>query len=116
MKDIVLQYYDAVDSGELDTLYALFSDDIEYQRCEENILGIEALKEFYSVNRTIHGKHTVYSILFEKDTVATRGVFKGKNGRDEDIILNFADFFVFNQGGQIAKRFTYLAEGFDKTQ
>lgn len=116
MKEATLQYYKAVDSGDLDTLYSLFSDDIEYQRCEENISGIEALKEFYGVNRTIHGKHTVHSIVSEEDVIATRGVFKGKNGKNEDIILNFADFFVFNQEGQIAKRFTYLAEGFEKTQ
>lgn len=112
---IVTDYYRLVDAGDYLPMYQLFSDNIIYQRCEQTLTGMKAFRHFYEVDRQISGQHTVQSSFSNANVVVARGMFVGKNRRDQAIQLDFADFFEFDEQGLISKRTTYLANGFDST-
>lgn len=115
-EELVMNYYTFVDSGDFESLYSLFSSDIFYKRCEQEISGIEQLKEFYEQERKINGRHTINDIIVNKKSVVVRGVFSGVNNNNESIKLEFADFFDFDDTDKIHKRFTYLANGYESTK
>ena len=115
-EDLVMSYYKFVDTGDFESLYSLFSDDIVYKRCEQEICGIEDFMNFYENERKINGKHTINNIIVNKKYVVTRGVFTGINSNNESIELEFADFFEFDISCKINKRFTYLANGYESTK
>lgn len=115
-KDLVMSYYKFVDIKDFESLYSLFSDDVVYKRCEQEIRGIEDFRNFYENERKINGKHTINDIIVNKKSVVTRGVFTGINSNNESIELEFADFFEFDISGKINKRFTYLANGYESTK
>lgn len=111
----VMLYYDLVDKADYPAMYLLFADDIVYQRCEQRIDGMTAFRQFYEADRHIVGKHTIHQSYTDKQTVITRGVFNGKNSRDDTITLTFSDFFEFDNNGKIVRRDTYLANGYQLT-
>lgn len=115
-EESVLSYYEFADTRNFESLYSLFSNNVAYYRCEQEILGIEQLKRFYEKERKINGNHIINNTIVNKKSVAVRGIFSGTNGNGETIKLNFADFFEFDDSGKINRRFTYLAEGYNMTR
>ena len=51
--DICKSYYEKVDKEQYDAVVSMFSANVIYQRCEEEISGIDRLKKFYKEDRKI---------------------------------------------------------------
>ncbi|MFC7166579.1 nuclear transport factor 2 family protein [Halospeciosus flavus] len=104
----VRDYYDYVDDEAYEDLYALFSEDVVYERPgQEAIEGKAEFREFYEAGRPLEdGEHEVVSVVAEGDTVAVRGRFSGVQG-GETVSFGFADFHEFDDEGRIARRYTY---------
>ena len=115
-KNAVKQYYFALDQNDLEGVFRLFSKDIDYNRCGFRIKGMEAFKAFFLNERTMRGKHTVKTMIAEENTVASRGTFRGKNAAGEEVYLQFAEFYFFDEEGLIFERSSYLAMGVDATK
>lgn len=115
-KRAVNQYYTALDSNNLEGVFRLFAQDIDYNRCGFEIKGLEALKAFFFNERTMRGNHTVESMIAEENVVASRGNFIGKNAEGGDVHLQFSEFYFFDKDGLINKRCSYLAMGVDATK
>lgn len=107
--DIVLRYYELIDTDELDAMYRLFHEDIVYRRPGyATITGMEALREFYESDRVIaSGEHTIVSLVAHDDKVAAEGEFRGTLGDGAEVSVRFADFFSFD-AGKIVWRNTYF--------
>ncbi len=105
----VRRYYELVDAGRLEEMYALFHDDVVYRRPGyEPLEGIEALRGFYEGERVIReGAHTVSSVALDGERIAVEGEFGGVLHDGSRVTVRFADFFVF-RGGRIARRDTYF--------
>jgi hypothetical protein len=93
-------------------MFALFSEDVYYKRCEEEIQGMDAFRNFYLKERTLEGEHTVSDSIIEGNKAAVYGIFHGTDGK----VLEFSDHFTFNDSGKICERRTYLAQGFESTK
>lgn len=108
-RDIVLAYYDAVDSGDTERLLSLFHPAAEYRRGGyPAIRGASELRHFYEEVRIIKaGKHVVHSAVAQDNEVGVRGSFTGISRDDRDLSVEWADFFTF-EGGLIRYRFTYF--------
>lgn len=113
--ELARQYYTLVDSGDIDNMLQLFSVDVTYNRCGEDVNGLEEMTVFYKEKRTLQGSHSIESMIVEGDTVVVRGVFNGKNDQEDRKCLQFADFFIFNEENKVTERRTYLAEGYNQT-
>jgi Ketosteroid isomerase-related protein len=106
--DAVRSYYESIDAEEYESVFALFDEEILYERPgQDNIEGTAALREFYLDDRPLtEGSHEVHSFVTEGDTVSVRGTFTGlQDGRR--VAFGFADFFVFTDAGTIGRRYTY---------
>jgi ketosteroid isomerase-like protein len=106
--DAVRSYYEYVDEGAHEDLFALFADDVVYERPgQEPIEGIEAFRQFYREGRPLSdGEHAVHDVVADGDTVAVRGEFSGRQGQTR-VSFGFTDFHVFDEDGSIAHRYTY---------
>lgn len=106
--DAVRSYYEYVDDEAYEELFALFADDIVYERPgQSSIDGIEAFREFYHEGRPLEdGTHAVDRIVAEADTVAVSGRFSGVQDGTE-VAFGFADFHTFDDDGLITHRITY---------
>lgn len=111
----VKDYYRLVDAADYAAMYALFSDDIIYQRCESVIQGMRAMRHFYEHERQISGAHTLNTLITQGNLTVACGIFIGSNRQGESIHLEFADFFTFAADGTITTRSTYLANGYALT-
>ena len=109
-KEKVCKYYELVDANKFEQLFFLFSSTVLYIRCEEKIEGMDDLKDFYLNKRRIKGKHNIDDVIQSDNIVVAKGKFIGEN-----LDLEFADFFYFDNTGKIEKRYTYLAKGYSST-
>ena len=107
--DRVRRYYDLVDAGSLQQMYALFDDDIVYRRPGyEPLAGIAAFRSFYEGQRIIReGAHTLTSLVDHGGHVAVEGDFHGTLHDGREVSVRFADFFTFD-GPRIIRRDTYF--------
>lgn len=106
---LVCRYYDTVDSGDDNATADLFAPDGAYDRPGYDTMVGEEIRTFYLENRVIEsGKHTLLDIIINGNQAASRGEFNGKLKDGSDASEGFADFFVFNAEGQIAKRTSYF--------
>lgn len=107
-QDVVREYYDRVDAGDIDELVSLFSPDVVYDRPgHPRIEGRGALERFYRHVRPLsNGSHDIHTILMDDGEVATRGTFEGTQAGDK-VQIGFADFFRFDDEGRIRYRYTY---------
>ncbi|WP_134670809.1 ester cyclase [Halorussus marinus] len=105
---VVRDYYDHVDEEDYEAVFALFADDVTYERPGQASLdGIEAFREFYLEDRPLDdGSHEVHDLAVDGDTVAVRGSFTGEQD-GEAVSFGFADFHRFDGEGRIAERWTY---------
>ncbi|MDH5021586.1 nuclear transport factor 2 family protein [Halobacterium rubrum] len=105
-RDLVHEYYDAVDDDRVDDLLALFADDVTYERPgQTSIDGKDALATFYREERALEGEHEIHDVVVDGDRVAVRGTFTGEQA-GEPVSFGFADFH-FVADGTIAERHTY---------
>ena len=104
----VRSYYEYVDDGKYEALFDLFAEDVTYERPgSETIEGLPASMRFYEQERPLdEGSHEVHDIVVDGDTVAVRGCFSGIQS-GEAVQFGFADVHVFDDEGNIAKRYTY---------
>jgi ketosteroid isomerase-like protein len=106
--DAVRNYYDRIDAEDYEAVFALFADDVTYERPgQSNLSGLEEFREFYLEDRPLEdGEHEVHDVTVGGDTVAVRGEFTGTQG-DEEVSFGFADFHRFDEDGLITERWTY---------
>ncbi|GGL63383.1 nuclear transport factor 2 family protein [Halocalculus aciditolerans] len=107
-EDAVRRYYEYVDAEAYEDLYALFADDVTYERPgRDAIQGQDAFRAFYEDGRPLEdGEHTVHAVVVDGDTAAVRGTFSGVQGGDR-VEFGFADFHEFDDDGKITNRYTY---------
>lgn len=105
----IKEYYRLVDANDIDGILALFTANCIYERPGyDPILGSQALRRFYEVDRVIAaGVHVVGRPLTAADSAAVEGVFKGVLRSGEEVSVRFADFFHM-VGGLIDLRRTYF--------
>jgi len=105
---VVRSYYESIDAEAYDSVFALFDDDVVYERPGQgDIEGMDALRDFYLDGRPLaEGSHEVHSMTAEDDTVSVRGTFRGVQDGDR-VAFGFADFFVFTDAGTVGRRYTY---------
>jgi len=105
---VVRDYYDYVDEENYEALFALFAEDVTYERPGRSSLsGIEAFREFYQDDRPLEdGSHELLDLAVDGDTVAVRGRFEGEQD-GEPVAFGFADFHRFDEDGYITERWTY---------
>ncbi|WP_135825467.1 nuclear transport factor 2 family protein [Halorussus ruber] len=106
--DAVRDYYDSIDAEEYESIFALFADDVTYERPgQSNLSGMDEFREFYLEDRPLEdGSHEVHDLVADGDTVAVRGEFSGVQG-GEEVSFGFADFHRFDDDGNITERWTY---------
>ncbi len=106
--DIVRSYYDHIDAEAYEDVFALFAEDIVYERPGQSSLdGMAEFREFYLEDRPLEdGEHEIKQLVVGDDTVAVRGRFNGVQD-GERVSFGFADFHRFDGDGKIAERITY---------
>ena len=104
----IREYYDAIDAEDYESVFALFADDVTYERPGQSSLsGMAEFREFYLENRPLEdGSHEVDHLGADGATVAVRGRFAGELAGD-DVAFGFADFHRFVEDGKITERWTY---------
>ena len=108
---LVESYYSFVDAARLDDLLALFSRDIYYKRCRQEIHGIAQMEQFYREQRKLQGKHSNLHIIDDSNNiVVVEGSFDGQVG-NQPISIQFVDLFFFNKQSKIYERHTYTDQG-----
>lgn len=108
-KELVLEYYQAIDSQEIDHVVELFADDATYERPGyAPLVGVAAIEEFYRTERVIDsGVHSVSNLLVDGHKVAVEGEFIGRLRDGSDVTVRFADFFLV-MSSRFARRHTYF--------
>ncbi|WP_266076221.1 nuclear transport factor 2 family protein [Haladaptatus caseinilyticus] len=106
--DVVRSYYDYIDAEAYDDVFALFAEDIVYERPGQPPLdGMAEFREFYLESRPLEdGEHVVEQMVIGDDTVAVRGRFSGEQD-GERVSFGFSDFHQFDENGKITERTTY---------
>jgi len=109
--ETVSRYYQLVDAANYEPLFAMFCDDIVYERAGRGpIDGMADFRRFYLSDRRIRsGRHDVEAILGNGDWVAARGTFTGELRTGETVTTRWADFHRF-RGAKIWRRYTYFAD------
>ncbi len=103
------KYYRLVDANDIDGILALFTANCIYERPGyDPILGSQALRRFYEVDRVIAaGAHVVDRVITAADSAAVEGIFEGVLRSGEEVSVRFADFFHMVEG-LIGSRRTYF--------
>lgn len=111
-EEIVRTYYTDIDANNVDAALAPFADDATYWRAGyDPLVGIDAIREFYSGTRVIaEGRHELESVVAGGTSVAVRGTFRGISHDGKPLETRFADFWDF-AGSQVIKRNTYFGVG-----
>lgn len=108
--DLVHRFYRLVDTGQVETLAQLFTEDAVYRRPGyEDRVGPEGLRRFYGQERAIRqGVHTVLEVVQSEGQVVALGTFEGLLKTGDQIRLSYADHFRLSPDGRIAGRDTYF--------
>ncbi|WP_190891776.1 nuclear transport factor 2 family protein [Spirosoma profusum] len=110
-------YYTHVDRNDFQHFSKIFTEGIIYHRAEHTIIGLKNLIKFYNSERRIVGTHFIDSIFESQNTLIVLGRFTGVNSNSNSIIIDFADFFYFDdKSSLISQRKTYLANGYELTK
>lgn len=116
LKDKVLAYYRLLDAQQFEVLLALYADNIVYNRCGTIISGMPELRQFFMNERGLRGIHTAHEIYELDREVIAKGSFVGKNPEGSLVVLQFAEFYYFDDEDKICRRESYLATGFEQTK
>ena len=108
----IRDYYEHIDANDLESVFALFADDIVYHRPGQPALdGMAELKRFYREDRPLSdGSHTVDSLVAGEETVVVRGRYEGRKD-GEQVAFGFADHHRFDADGLVTERWTYTDTG-----
>lgn len=106
---IISMYYNLVDSDDFETyrlLSQLYSDNIEYNRCDLSIKWKEEFIEFFEERfKNLKIKHNIEEIIPYKNKVYVKWSFSWKNLRlNQDISWDFVDVHTFSEEEEIWKR------------
>lgn len=106
----VHRYYALVDSGDVEGLVALFTEDTVYRRPGyDPIVGQDRMREFYSGTRVIErGEHQLSEVVVQDRRIAVNGDFTGLLKDGTDVTLRFADFFEVDGDGRFRSRETFF--------
>lgn len=108
----IKSYYSYVDEDRIDKVLELFSDDVYYRRCKQEIKGKDNFKKFYEQERNIKGKHTIKNLFQVNEKIyIVEGNFTGKKDDNTDLSLEFVDIHFFNDSEKIYERHTYTDQG-----
>ena len=109
---VLRAYFESIDAGDLESVFDLFADDIEYHRPGFGTYsGIDEFKEFYLEDRPIEdGAHHIDWMLVDDDRIAVRGTFTGRID-GEEVSFGIADFHRFDETGKIVERWSYTNRG-----
>ncbi|MGW0880577.1 nuclear transport factor 2 family protein [Streptomyces sp. NPDC002671] len=104
------ELYELVDAGDVSGLVALFDPEAVYRRPGyDPLVGRKALEHFYREQRVIKdGRHTLATVLMEKDSAAVQGSFAGTLHDGSKVSLRFADFFTFTASGAFRTRDSFF--------
>lgn len=98
-------YYQFIDSDNLNSLFRLFSQNIRYSRFGRVFTGKKAFEDFYKNERDILGRHKISSVKVKGNKVSVVGTFKGViQSSGKPIAVEFEDFFEFDLNGKIKRR------------
>lgn len=115
IKEIIRRYYELVDNNKIKDLLKLFSNDIYYRRCKNEIRGMKEFKDFYNnfynKERSISGKHKVIRVIIQNRIAVVEGTFEGKWNDGVPLTISFSDIHFFNDEGKIHERHTYTDQG-----
>src|SRR5579875_2733895 len=108
-KDVILEYFRAVDAHDIPGLLAVFHPDIVYERPGyEPFVGIERLRRFYSQERVLAtGGHSIERIIIDGDHAVVTGRYVGTTRDGDPVDELWADVYTF-QEGKIRTRRTYF--------
>ena len=104
----IRDYYEHIDANDLESVFALFAEDIIYHRPGQSALdGMAEFKRFYREDRPLSdGSHAVKSLVAGGDTVVVRGRYEGRKD-GEQVAFGFADHHRFDADGLVTERWTY---------
>ena len=105
---VVRSYYEHIDNEEYEEVFALFAEDIQYERPGQATLrGMDEFRKFYIEDRPLEdSNHDDLDLIADGDTVAVRGTFRGTQD-GSSVSFGFADIHEFDEDGLITKRYTY---------
>ena len=112
--ELVREYYRRVDSGDVDWVVELFTDDAVYVRGGVVYEGKEAIDRFFREARKIKGTHRPNWMTRDGRVVVAEGRFEGHGIRGDEKIADFCDVWRFDEDGRVVLRNAYLAAGGDK--
>ena len=112
-KEMVTDYYPAIDRVDHDTVLSLFAPDAVYKRADVEYRNLAEIRDFFCEKRQIRGRHTIDRIWTDRDgmTVLVTGAFDGEGEAGDPRSVKFADIWHFNDAGLVRERQTYLAMG-----
>lgn len=108
-RDVVCNYFAAVDANDFDRLIELFDDEVVYERPGyDAIEGKQQLKRFYASERVIaSGEHTVRGVVADGDRVTAWGDFRGTSRTGAQLSEGWCDVYQFRDA-RIYRRRTYF--------
>lgn len=108
--DLMRSHYALIDAADIAGLLRLYAEDVAYHRPGyPPLAGSAALDHFYRFDRVIRdGRHTVETVVAAGNDVAVHGSFSGSLHDGTPVAHRFAEFFVLDPRGRIARRDTFF--------
>ncbi len=112
-RQLVDDYYRAVDAGDIDGVVACFAPDCTYERGGYAVMrGVRHVRRFYEADRVIEsGRHRIDRVLVDGHTSVATGVFEGVSRSGAELHAAFADLFLFHDDLIQARTTYFLAKG-----
>jgi ketosteroid isomerase-like protein len=111
--EIVREYYQRVDAGDIEWVVSMFLEDGTYDRAGIIYSGKDAIRRFYEEDRKVSFTHSNIKLWDVSDDIFVEGDFAGK-GQDGSLRKGqFSDHWTFNKDGKVTLRRTSLFVGSD---
>jgi ketosteroid isomerase-like protein len=109
--ELVREYYRRLDSGDVDWVVDLFTDDAVYSRAGVVYSGKTEIDRFFREARKIVGTHTPNWMTSDEQVVIVEGRYEGRGVTGDEKIVDFCDVWRFDENGKAVRRNAYLAAG-----
>jgi ketosteroid isomerase-like protein len=108
-RNVILEYFSAVDAGDVAAALMAFNNDVTYERPGyAPIVGLDALATFYRSTRVIReGRHFIEGLLTDGVRASAWGSFEGIDRKGEPLSERWADIYRFRRG-RISDRRTHF--------
>lgn len=105
------ELYHRVDTGDIDGLVAMFTEDAEYHRPGyPPAVGHAGIDHFYRYERVLaSGVHTLEAVAASGNHLAVRGSFVGAKHDGTAVELRFSDFFTLADDHRFVRRETFFS-------